>query len=80
MTTEAAELAAEFRWVDGAGDGAALVCALCGGRFANGGLVCGGCALRAGCHLVRCPNCGYQFPRSSLLVDWVRRRLQRWGR
>lgn len=52
-----------------------FTCALCGARFTHGGLACGACPLAWGCDLVRCPHCGYQFPRSSRLVDWFRRRL-----
>jgi tRNA(Ile2) C34 agmatinyltransferase TiaS len=48
-------------------------CALCGNRFTHGDLVCGACILSAGCQVVRCPRCGYQFPRDSTLVAWVRR-------
>jgi hypothetical protein len=79
MTTDAGELAADFRRADGE-DGTVFVCALCGARFTHGGRVCGGCALQPGCFLVKCPSCGYQFPRSSPLVDWLRRRLGGWGR
>jgi hypothetical protein len=48
-------------------------CGLCGARFTHGEQVCGACPLAAGCDLVRCPSCGYQFPRRSALVDMVRR-------
>jgi hypothetical protein len=80
MTTGEAMPAGDFRWADGAEDGTMFVCALCGARFTHGGQVCGGCALQAGCLLVKCPSCGYQFPRSSPLLDWFRRRLGGWGR
>jgi hypothetical protein len=50
-------------------------CALCGGRFEHGERSCGACPLLSGCDLVRCPHCGYQFPRSSRLVDWLRERF-----
>ena len=52
-----------------------FTCALCGGRFTHGGQACGACPLASGCGLVRCPHCGYQFPRSSRLVDWFLRRI-----
>jgi NMD protein affecting ribosome stability and mRNA decay len=52
-----------------------LQCALCGARFQPSGSVCAACPLSRGCDLARCPNCGYQFPRGSRIVDWVRRRL-----
>lgn len=48
-------------------------CALCGARFTHGGQVCGGCPLRAACDVVQCPNCGYQFPRTSRIVTWLQR-------
>lgn len=57
---------------DEAGEATVFVCALCGDRFTHGGQVCGTCPLVSGCDLVKCPNCGYQFPRSSRLVDWFR--------
>ena len=52
-------------------------CPLCGGRFTHGRQVCGACPLNAGCSLVSCPGCGYTFPRSSRIVDWLRRRFGR---
>jgi predicted amidophosphoribosyltransferase len=56
--------------------GTVFTCALCQARFTHGDRVCGACPLHAGCDLVKCPNCGYQFPRSSRLVEW----LERWRR
>ena len=46
-------------------------CGLCGTRFSHGGQVCGGCPFHKSCNLVRCPSCGYEFPRGSRLVDWL---------
>jgi len=54
-----------------------FACPLCGGKFTHGGLVCGSCPLNAGCDIVKCPHCGYQYPRSSRIVDWLRRRFGR---
>jgi hypothetical protein len=54
-----------------------FTCALCGGRFTHGEKVCGSCPLNRGCEVVRCPNCGYQFPRESVIVRWVTRLLRR---
>jgi Fe2+ transport system protein FeoA len=56
----------------------AFACALCGLRFTHGGQVCASCPITRGCEeLVRCPRCGYQFPRGSrtvaLLQGWWRR-------
>lgn len=47
-------------------------CALCGARFTHGTLVCVSCPLNAGCEVVKCPSCGYQSPRRSRIVDFVR--------
>jgi predicted amidophosphoribosyltransferase len=58
-------------------DATLFTCGLCGARFTHGGQVCGGCVLRAGCDVVRCPNCGYQFPRESRIAAWLGRL---WGR
>jgi len=63
---------------DGRATGTTFECGLCGTAFTHGGRVCGACPLNAGCDLVRCPNCGYQFPRSSRLADWGRRLWRRW--
>jgi predicted amidophosphoribosyltransferase len=48
-------------------------CALCGAQFSHGMQACGGCPLRLACDVVRCPSCGYQFPRSSRLAAWLGR-------
>lgn len=38
-----------------------MKCALCGYEFDRGNLACyGKCPLAAGCHIICCPNCGYQ--------------------
>lgn len=58
-------------------EGALLRCGLCGTEFTHGGRVCRTCPLGAGCDLVRCPNCGFQFPRRSRLADWARRVTRR---
>jgi hypothetical protein len=58
-----------------------FVCGLCGNQFTHSGLVCGTCPMQTACELVRCPNCGFQFPRSSRIVDFLRRVLRRaWRR
>lgn len=54
-----------------------FVCGLCGLAFTHGGQACGSCLLGNGCLLVKCPRCGYQFPRGSQLVSlWSRLRLR----
>jgi Fe2+ transport system protein FeoA len=57
----------------------AFACALCGLRFTHGGQVCASCPITHGCEeLVRCPRCGYQFPRGSRTVAWLQRLWGRW--
>lgn len=46
-------------------------CGLCGARFTHGAMACASCPLHVGCDVVKCPECGYQFPRSSRLVEWA---------
>jgi hypothetical protein len=57
---------------DGSGDATEFSCGLCGARFTHGTLVCTSCPLNAGCEIVKCPSCGYQSPRRSRIVDFVR--------
>ena len=57
----------------------AFACTLCGLRFTHGGQVCASCPITHGCEeLVRCPRCGYQFPRGSRTLAWFERLLRRW--
>lgn len=53
--------------------GEPFTCLLCGFRFSHGGRVCSSCPLAAGCDVVACPRCGYALPRTSHVVEWVRR-------
>lgn len=56
----------------------AFACALCGLRFTHGGQVCASCPITRGCEdLVRCPRCGYQFPRGSRTLAWAARLWRR---
>jgi hypothetical protein len=57
--------------------GTLFSCPLCGGRFSHGQEVCSACPLKAGCDVVGCPHCGYQFPRTSVIVETLGR-LVRW--
>jgi predicted amidophosphoribosyltransferase len=54
------------------GDATEFTCALCGAHFTHGALVCVSCPLNFGCDVVKCPACGYQSPRRSRIVDFVR--------
>lgn len=58
----------------------AFTCALCGCRFNHAGLACGSCPLKAGCDVVQCPHCGFQFPRTSSAAEWARRLFGRRSR
>lgn len=63
----------------GGGEATVFHCGLCGTDFSHGEEVCGRCPLHAGCDLVKCPRCGYQFPRRSRVIDWGRTLLARAG-
>ena len=52
-------------------------CPLCGAGVAGGGSGCASCPLAWSCDLMSCWRCGYQFPRESRLLAWVKRRLRR---
>lgn len=49
-------------------------CGFCGGDFDpnEAGTACNGCPLVKGCHLVRCPRCGYEMPPEAKLLTWLR--------
>jgi rubredoxin len=56
-----------------------MKCPLCGYQFQeeSGKVACKGCPLAGSCHMVRCPNCGYDTPVEPKLVKafkaWRRR-------
>ncbi len=41
-----------------------MKCSLCGYQFREdeGRATCSGCPLNKPCHMVKCPNCGYDIP------------------
>lgn len=47
-----------------------MKCPLCGDQFReeDGKAACKGCPLAGACHMVRCPNCGYDMPAEPKLV------------
>lgn len=58
---------------DDAGAATVFSCPLCRAAFRHGTLACGGCPMNAGCDILKCPQCGYQFPRSSRIVEFAKR-------
>jgi hypothetical protein len=63
----------------GKGGATLFSCPLCGGRFSHGERVCSACPLKPGCDIVGCPHCGYQFPRTSIIVETLGRLFRRLG-
>ena len=51
-----------------------MKCGFCGGEFRpeEAGTACGGCPLVKGCHLIRCPYCGYEMPPEAKLITLLR--------
>ncbi len=55
-----------------------LHCSLCGFEFEKRQTTCAqGCPLGKFCKLVRCPNCGYEFPEPSQPLTWFQRLFRR---
>lgn len=53
-------------------------CPLCGAGMGTGSAAgCARCPMSWSCDLLKCPRCGYQFPRGSRLVAWAKRLLRR---
>jgi DNA-directed RNA polymerase subunit RPC12/RpoP len=55
-----------------------MKCALCGHQFEEkeAQTACAGCPVAGACHMIRCPNCGYDMPAEPKLVKV----LQAWRR
>ncbi len=51
-----------------------MKCGFCGLEFQKTQAVqaCSACPLTPGCHLIRCPRCGYEMPPESKLITWLR--------
>jgi rubredoxin len=53
-------------------------CELCGFEFAESeaSRACSGCSALGGCGLIRCPNCGYEWPKEpawmTRLTNWLK--------
>lgn len=58
-----------------------MQCPLCGLKFKieNAFQLCRNCPLALKCKLVKCPNCGYEFPPSREINIW-KRRIDSYGR
>lgn len=50
-------------------------CAFCGYTYEQdeASLACQGCGLFGGCHLTKCPRCGYEQPMEPSIIQWLRR-------
>ena len=61
------------------GPGREVRCALCGYRFQPSAetMSCAGCPINRRCRLISCPNCGYEFPGESRIVEFLRRLFRR---
>ena len=55
-------------------------CPLCGTRFDLTGMACHtSCPMSSGCHIICCPNCGYQVPdEDQMPITRTLRRLWEW--
>ncbi|MEK6647384.1 MAG: hypothetical protein AABY84_12010 [Candidatus Firestonebacteria bacterium] len=49
-----------------------MKCALCGYEFSEKESVstCKNCPLHKGCELIKCPNCGYEWPKEP---EWIKK-------
>jgi hypothetical protein len=53
-------------------------CSLCGMVFEPAQeKSCGGCPIKKDCGRICCPNCGFQMPKDSRLVRWLKRKLNK---
>lgn len=53
-------------------EGSVYICPLCRNKFA--GADChGSCGMSAGCNMVRCPNCSYEFVEEGTIANLLRK-------
>ena len=58
--------------------GALVTCPMCGFEFDRDDTLCGhGCPLGSLCNLVRCSNCGYEFPDAPRRRSWLAKLFSR---
>ncbi len=51
-----------------------MKCALCGYVFDEGDTSrCTQCPFNQGCRIICCPNCGYEMPPETRMVQWLKR-------
>ena len=52
-----------------------ITCPLCGTRYdqTDGATYHAGCPLQRTCHLLSCPNCGYEVPAPTATTRWLSR-------
>ena len=52
-----------------------MKCSFCGHEFetSEAQSSCGACSMAGGCHLIRCPRCGYEMPPEAKLIGWLRK-------
>ncbi len=52
-----------------------MKCPLCGLEFKEeeGQAACKGCLAAGSCHLIKCPNCGYEVPIEPALIKKIRK-------
>lgn len=53
-----------------------MKCAMCGKEFTEeqSTSCCKGCSLTKGCKLIKCPNCGYEWPKEP---DWLKKLIKK---
>lgn len=51
-----------------------MKCSLCGYQFREkeGATACHGCPLAGTCHMIKCPNCGYEIPMEPKLIKTIK--------
>ncbi len=59
-----------------------VTCPVCAAHFTESdGRACrASCPLPSGCHLLSCPNCGYEMPAPTRFTRWLGRWLGGGGR
>jgi len=58
-----------------------MKCPLCGIKFDEqyAQKACKGCPFHKSCNLIKCPNCGYEFPGESKIVKLIEKWRQKFN-